>query len=422
MKARRWLPCPVPDITTLQETIRRCSQQVGRWLGVVFVAVAVLGCATRVVPIGGEGRRFVPDGDERGLWSAGEQEAAAIFKRVRGYDDPALVNYLSGLAGKLVPDAARAAGGPELQVSVVRDPTLNAFAWPDGRLVVHTGLLASVESEAQLALILGREVAHVVRRHALGAARAGDTEPVTYEGAGPLSATGAAILGTRARLATLAAITGYGERAEAEADADALAAVARAGWDASHATAVYEALGGNAVERGEIEIFQLGTPARLQARSEALRALSVPPTALTAGGVTSEAFEAQRLRLSRENAIEDARLGRIALARRQLDRALAAAPADPTVHVYLGDLHRLQAQRAGSAPEREAEVEAALRAYARALALDPARADVHRQLGLLYFQEQDAARARTELQEYLRLAPDAADAARVAEYVRELGR
>ena len=397
------------------------SRQVGRRLGVVFVVVAVLGCATRVVPIGVEGGLFVPDGDERGLWSAGEHEAAAIFKRVRGHDDPALIDYLSGVAGKLVPDAARAAGGPELRVSVVRDPTLNAFAWPDGRLVVHTGLLAAVESEAQLALILGREVAHVVRRHALGAARAGDTEPVAYEGAGPLSATGAAILGTRARLATLAAISGYGERAEAEADADALAAVARAGWDASHATAVYEALGGNAVERGEIEIFQLGTAARLQARSDALRALSVP-TAVAAGGVTSEAFEAQRLRLSRENAIEDARLGRIALARRQLDRALAAAPADPTVHVYLGDLHRLQAQRAGSAPEREAEVEAAQRAYARALALDPGRADVHRQLGLLYFQEQDAARARTELQEYLRLAPDAADAARVAEYVRELGR
>jgi predicted Zn-dependent protease len=391
-------------------------------LGVVLVMLGVSACGGRVMPIGGEGAAFVPDGDERALWSGAEQEAAAVFKKVRVHDDPALTEYLAGLAGRLVPEGARVAGGPDLRVSVVRDPTLNAFAWPDGRLVVHTGLLAAVESEAQLALILAREVAHVVRRHALGAARGGRAEAVPYQGAAPLSSMGAAILGTRARLATLAAITGYGRSEEDEADADALAAVAQGGWDASHATAVYEALGGSAVERGPVEIFLLGTPARLRARDEALRARSVSPTAPAGGVVTSEAFEAQRLKASRENAIEDARLGRFTLARRQLDRVLAATPTDPTAHVYLGDVHRLRAQRAASTPEREAETEAAERGYARALTLDPARADVHRQLGLLYFQKQDSARARAELQEYLRLAPDAADAARVAEYVRELER
>lgn len=391
-------------------------------VGLVIVALAVSACASRVLPIGADARAFVPDADERELWGRAEREATTILERVRLYDDPALTDYLSRLVERLTPDAVRAAGGPELRVSVVRDSTLNAFAWPDGRLLVHTGLLAAVESEAQLALILAREVAHVARRHALVATRAGAADPAPYTGAVPLSGTGAAILGSRAPLATLAAITGYGDRAEAEADGDGLAAVARGGWDVDHATAVYEALAGDAVERGAVEIFLLGTPARLQARGDALRARSASLGLATGGLGTSEAFEARRISVSRENAVEDIGLGRFALARRQLDRVLAAAPADATGYVYLGDLHRLQAQRGASAPERDAEIDAAQRSYARAQALDPARADVHRQLGLLYYQQKDTARARAELEEYLRRAPGASDAARVAEYVRELGR
>jgi beta-barrel assembly-enhancing protease len=388
----------------------------------VVVAVIAAACATPVPPIGVDARPFVPDADERALWTRAEGEAMAILQRVRRHDDPAVTEYLAQLAARLTPEGARAAGGPALRVSVLRDPTLNAFALPDGRLFVHTGLLAAVESEAQLALILAREAAHVVRRHALVVARAGEAEPVPYTGADVLSATAAAILGSRAPVARLAAITGYGDRAELEADRDALAALASGGWDVTHATAVYEALGGDPVGRGAVETFLLGTPTRLQARDDALRDLAASLAPPAGGLVTSEAFEAHRVNVSRENAVEDAGLGRFALARRQLDRVLAAAPADPTAHVYLGDLHRLQAQRAASVPERDAEIEAAQWSYARALALDPARADVHRQLGLLYYQQRDTVRARAELEEYLRRAPGASDAARVAEYVRELAR
>ena len=246
--------------------------------------------------------------------------------------------------------------------------------------------------------------------------------PVPSLAATPLSPTAAAMLGTRATLATLAAVAGYGEPSESEADADAVGALAAGGWDVQHATSVYEVLGGNAVERGPVEIFLLGSPAHAEKRGDSLAVLTESAPVAAGGRVTSEVFEALRVRVSRDNAVEDARLGRFTLARRQLDRVLGATPTDATAHLYLGDLHRLQAQRAGSDPERAAETEAAARDYARAQALDPARADVHRELGLLYFQEQDPARARAELQEYLRLAPGAPDAARIGEYVRELAR
>jgi tetratricopeptide (TPR) repeat protein len=122
----------------------------------------------------------------------------------------------------------------------------------------------------------------------------------------------------------------------------------------------------------------------------------------------------------RENAYEDLRQARFELARGALDRVATATPDDPLVHLYYGDLHRLQAQRAGAAAAREVELVHARAAYERSLQLDPGLAEAHRQLGFLYYAARDMARARGELERYLVLAPGAPDAARIGEYVREL--
>ena len=387
----------------------------------MLVALAVSACATRLPPIGMDGQPFTPDADERLLWAQAEREATALLKRVRLYEDPLLDAYLARLGDRLAPDGARTAGAPVLRFSVIRDPTLDAFALPDGRVFVHTGLLAAVDNEAQLALILAREIAHVVQRHALAVSRAGGLTPVRFEGVAPLSPTAAAIAGASAPLARLAALNGYGTRLEREADAAALAGLARGGWDATAATAVYTVLARDSGERGALETFLLGSPMKLRARLESILGLAGGVT--TKGGFqTSEEFEARRVIASRENAAEDVRLNRYALARRQLDRVLIEAPADARAYVYYGDLNRLRSQRAESAPERDAELEQALARYDRALALDPTLADAHRQRGLLYVQQKDVVRARAEFQAYLRLAAGAPDAPRVAEYVRELER
>src|SRR5690606_14611073 len=48
---------------------------------------------------------------------------------------------------------------------VVDDPTPNAFALPGGFIYVTRGLMALMSTEAQLATVLGHEVAHVTARH-----------------------------------------------------------------------------------------------------------------------------------------------------------------------------------------------------------------------------------------------------------------
>ena len=57
----------------------------------------------------------------------------------------------------------------EFSLTVVEDETVNAFALPGGYIFVHTGLLAYVESDGELAGGLGHEIAHVDRKHSMSA-------------------------------------------------------------------------------------------------------------------------------------------------------------------------------------------------------------------------------------------------------------
>ena len=391
----------------------RTRRPLGPWVVLVLLLAA---CATRVAPIGTTGQPFTPEPDEQRLWAQADREAAVVVERVGLYDDPALAGYLASLVERLAPAAATVSGAPRPRVLVLRDPTLAAFALPDGRIVVHAGLVATVQTEAQLALVLARELGHVMQRHALAAWRAGRVALAPAMGVTLLSPTAAAILGAGLPVLGTAAVTGYGDGFEREADAAGMAGVVRGGWDTRLAVAVWSVLARALPGRGPLERFLFGRPAWIAARGQSAPGLP----AATAD--RKDGLEIHRRPLLRDNAADDLRLGRFALARRQLEHVLAVAPTDALAQLSYGDLHRLQAQRAATPEAREAEIQQARARYTRALALDPALAQAHRQLGLLYYQQQRFVRARAELQEYLRQAPAAPDAARISEYLRELGR
>lgn len=50
---------------------------------------------------------------------------------------------------------------------VIRDPSPNAFALPNGRIYIHTGLLARLEDSSQLACVLAHEINHVAGHHSI---------------------------------------------------------------------------------------------------------------------------------------------------------------------------------------------------------------------------------------------------------------
>jgi len=338
-----------------------------------------------------------------------QKETVALLPRVRLWSDPALSDFLAVLAGR-----------PGTTVRIVRDPTLALFSTPAGEIFVHTGLLAVADTEGELAAVLGHEAQHVTHDDAFAAGEPAALGPILRPPTA--SRTAVAIFGLDLPLTARAAITGYGARRERAADAAALEAMAAAGRDPNDALAMYDALAAQAALGGEREVFYFGNAPRLAERRASIRAL-------IASRVSEGPRRPSRVKLGRrlqpvflENAYEEIRQGRFDLARGQLERVASVVPDEPRLHLYYGELNRLEAQRAGSTAEREVELVQARAAYERALVIDPALAEAHRQLGLLYYAMHDTARARDELERYLALAPSAPDRARISEYVSELAR
>lgn len=417
---------------------------------VAFAVLSILAtsCVSRTVPsIGAAGQPFRPEADEIALWARAAKEEEGLLTRARPYDDPLLEEYLGRVVERLVPDSVRAAGGPTFKVRVLRDPTVNAFAMPNGHIFVHTGLLSPLANEAQLATILAHEMTHVIDRHALQDGRDGRDEEVASTVLGTaaaarvaktarsragsaesavLSETGSAILGLGLKLAALASIAGHGRRLERAADRGGMETLVRAGYDPAQAPRVFEALRQRSTDGGVMETFFLGNRRRLDERLDTVRRLVRAPNAAAAANparvTDTDEFQSRMRTVIRDNAYEDIRAGRFALAQRQLDHVLAAMPHEAIAHVYYGDLYRLQAQRDGSGTRKVDNLARALASYERAIDLDPVMAEPYRQLGLLYYQQAAPANARAAFEKYLELKPDAPDAARIRGYILELER
>ncbi len=123
--------------------------------------VALSGCATN--PVTGK-RDFVLVSEAQEI-AMGKQYAPEIAASMGVYPDEELQRYLSSIGTRMAVESER----PELpwQFQVVDDPVVNAFAVPGGFIYFTRGILAHMDSEAELASVLGHEIGHVTARHSV---------------------------------------------------------------------------------------------------------------------------------------------------------------------------------------------------------------------------------------------------------------
>jgi predicted Zn-dependent protease len=124
------------------------------------IAVTLLAsCATN--PVTGQRQlNLMSESDEIAL---GKQADGDVKKEYGVYNDPALQTYVNEIGQKLARNSQRA--NLEWHFTVIDSPEINAFALPGGYIYITRGIMAHLNSEAELAGVIGHEIGHVTARH-----------------------------------------------------------------------------------------------------------------------------------------------------------------------------------------------------------------------------------------------------------------
>ncbi|HVY05724.1 MAG TPA: M48 family metalloprotease [Burkholderiales bacterium] len=116
----------------------------------------------RANPSGVTSRFNLGDKEEAAL---GLEMLLALLGDQKLMDDPVLEQYLNRVGMWIAQQSERP--GLPWQFAVIDSDSVNAFAVPGGYVFVTRGMLALLESESELAGVLGHEISHVVRKHHL---------------------------------------------------------------------------------------------------------------------------------------------------------------------------------------------------------------------------------------------------------------
>jgi len=424
-----------------------------RSLASVIVITSLLagqtGClSTSVPPVGAEGPAFKPTSDERRLWDQAREEERKLRDKATLYQDPILEDYLNQVADRLAPPEVKGQEAIRIRVFAIKDPTLNAFTYPTGSIYVHTGLLARLENEAQLAVVLGHEMTHATHRHALEFERSARNKAIGFsiasiaasiwvagkagaraeEGdwrdAYMVNQIGNILVGLGLQLAFIAAVNGFGRELEREADEVGLERTVAAGYDPRQGPRVFEILKDDRGDDRRMEVFFFGSHPRLDERiADMKELLSTRYSGVgEAGRATTDTREFQmRMRvLARDDAVENIRLGRFGNAEAEVKKVLDLTPNDPVAHYLLGQIAEKRMAEAKDRAAGDKQLDKALEEYQLAARLDPRYADPYRAIGILRYKNGEKDEALAAFKRYLDLKPDAPDAQQIRDYILEI--
>lgn len=124
-------------------------------------AAALAACATN--PVTGE-RQLALISESQEI-QMGQQAAQEVGQSLGLVEDDALQAYVQRLGARLAAESERP--GLPWTFRVVDDPTPNAFALPGGYIFMTRGMMNLIDSEAELAAVLGHEIGHVTARHSV---------------------------------------------------------------------------------------------------------------------------------------------------------------------------------------------------------------------------------------------------------------
>jgi predicted Zn-dependent protease len=377
----------------------------------IILGFFVMGCSTTGLQPLTEDSNF--KAKESALMERSEKEEAVLEASGFLYEDHDLERYLNDLVERLYRPTIQYQAVPT--VKVIKDPHLDAFVFPNGRIYINTGILARLDNEAQLAFLLAHEIIHYSHRHAFRAFGGFNQEQNGSEsqppGGSPWGRLGELLsrLGTSL---TMAVMTGYSQSLETEADAEGLALVSKAGYDPREAIRFFEHLKHELDTENLEESLFFGVHPRISKRIENCEIdLERNRQRKNKGLLNKEVFLEKTRGAVLFNAFLDLKAGRYETARRGAKKYLALKNDDARVYYLLGEILRQQSQTVA--------VKNMKGFYEKAISIDPIYPEPYRAIGLIYYKEEDWDLARKAFESYLSLSPPVQDRAYIIGYLKQ---
>lgn len=198
-----------------------------RLLIFIFPLLLLAGCAQN--PVTGQSD-FVMMSEQQEIAVGRQYNEQVISKQYQVYGSKPLQDYVNRIGQKLAKNSHR----PQLQYhfAVLDTPEINAFALPGGYVYITRGILAYLNSEAELAAVVGHEIGHVTARHGVRQQSAAQAANIGLTIASifipEVNSMGGQNL---ANLAGGALLSGYGREHELEADRLGAQYLARTNYD-----------------------------------------------------------------------------------------------------------------------------------------------------------------------------------------------
>ncbi|MEO0617369.1 MAG: M48 family metalloprotease [Pseudomonadota bacterium] len=314
-------------------------------LSIAAAALALTGCVTN--PVTGRSELTIISAQQEVAMGA---NAYAPMQQSQGGQfrlDPAVSEYVARVGQKMADVSDR---DLPYEFVVLNNGVPNAWALPGGKIAINRGLLLEMDSEAELAAVLGHEVVHAAAKHSVRQMQRGmllqalvvGTAVVTSDSDYGQLAAGAANVG--ASLLTQA----YSRGAESEADLYGMRYMSRAGYDPQGAVDLqrtFLALSANRPASGP-SLFASHPPSEQRLAANAATVQELP-----AGGIVGRDSYAAAMRTLTETAPAFARYdaGRKALAEKNYDAAMqharaaiSAVPAEASFHGLAGDIELMR--------------------------------------------------------------------------------
>jgi predicted Zn-dependent protease len=376
------------------------------------VALAALWCACQSTPLANmqPGEAPALDSDEAGFWMAVdkiEKDLATGGNRIR---NPELDAYLKDVICRISPEYCSAT-----RVYVMRQPDFNAAMYPNGAMVVWSGLLVRVQNEAQLAAVLGHEIGHYKRRHTLSMWRRARAATNGLMGIQLLTGGLVPAVADTAFLLTMGTLMQYSRDHESEADALGIEALATAGYDPREVWEIWSGV----VREAEVDKtrvrggFFASHPApetRLRVlKAEGERLVTAENERETRTMPFNEIVRPLRLMLLGDE-IGQRKHDRTEVVVARLQEAELISEAEAAF--FRGEAFRVRGEKG--------DLELASAEYRKALVSHDPLAVTHRNLGLVLRRSGDGAGAREAFERYVESAPAASDRAMVESYIEEL--